>query len=31
MEGDSIIKNVSTVIDCTSENWKILRQGAVRI
>jgi L-threonylcarbamoyladenylate synthase len=29
--GECSVKQASTVIDCTVEPWKILRQGAVRI
>lgn len=31
VNGETTMKNVSTVIDCTSKPWKIIRQGAVKV
>lgn len=31
VEGECLLKDVSTVIDCSSKPWKILREGAVKI
>lgn len=31
VEGNGMENNVSTVIDCTGNPWKILRQGAIKI
>jgi L-threonylcarbamoyladenylate synthase len=31
VKGECTIKNASTVVDCTEEPWKILRQGAISV
>jgi L-threonylcarbamoyladenylate synthase len=31
VEGECIIKQPSTVIDCSIKPWKIIRQGAIKI
>jgi|SRR6185369_7484553 len=31
LEGECSLKQASTVIDCSSEPWKILREGAIRL
>jgi L-threonylcarbamoyladenylate synthase len=31
VEGECLLKNASTVIDCTKTPWQILRQGAIEI
>lgn len=31
VKGECIVKEASTVIDCTKEPWEVLREGAVRI
>jgi L-threonylcarbamoyladenylate synthase len=31
VQGECSVKNASTVIDCTKDHWKILRQGAISV
>jgi L-threonylcarbamoyladenylate synthase len=31
LEGECLVKNISTVINCTKTPWEILRQGAIQV